>query len=167
MHFTNTFLALAASAVVANAASVTFWPLDNSTRTIYFTSNPGSSSLPPVTVGLKNVTVQFPDQWVGNFYAVRKGQPNVPGMLGEVQFGGWKGLTYFDVSAIVTPGDHLNVKQMWPAQSQSPMSGCEVFPCNNAYYLPDDVQTKTTLEVDLFTTLGVGSTGLSFGGQSY
>jgi hypothetical protein len=83
-------------------------------------------------------------------------------MLGEVSLNSWNGLTYFDVSAIVDPSDHDNVKQMWPVKSQTPMSGCEVFPCNNAYWLPDDVQTKATSETDLMTTLGSGSTGLTF-----
>jgi len=66
------------------------------------------------------------------------------------------------VSAIVDANDHGNVKQMWPKSSQSPMSGCVVFPCNNAYYLPDDVQTKVTTERHLISTLGSGSTGISF-----
>jgi hypothetical protein len=163
MQFTTSVLALLASAAVSSAASVTFWTLDNIERTIYFTGNPGSAPIDPVTVNnAQQTTVQFPDAWVGNYYAVQAGQANVPGMLGEVQFGGWNGMTYFDVSAIVTPGDHDNVKQMWPAGSKTPMSGCEVFPCNNAYYLPDDVQTKVTQEVDLVQTLGSGSTGLTF-----
>jgi len=163
MQFATSVLALVASAAVSSAASVTFWTLDDVERTIYFTHNPESTAIDPVVVSsAEKTTVNFPDAWVGNYYAVPKGSENVPGMLGEVQFGGWNGLTYFDVSAIVTPGDHDNVKQMWPAGSQTPMSGCEVFPCNNAYYLPDDVQTKVTSEVDLIQTLGSGSTGLSF-----
>ncbi|KAJ6438447.1 DNase1 protein [Purpureocillium lavendulum] len=165
MHFAASALALAATAAVANAASVTFWTLDDKTRTIKFTCNEGSGSAPIESVTVSNAekkVVQFPDQWVGNFYAVQEGANDIPGMLGEINFGSWGGMTYFDVSAIVDPKDHDNVKQMWPASSQSPMSGCEVFPCNNAYYLPDDIQTKTTMENDLITTLGSGSTGLNF-----
>lgn len=163
MHFATAAMALVASAAVSSAASVTFWTLDNTERTIYFTPNPESAQLESIVVNSsENKTVTFPDSWVGNYYAVADGQDNLPGMLGEVQFGGWNGLTYFDVSAIVTPGDHDNVKQMWPASSLTPMSGCEVFPCNNAYYLPDDVQTKTTEEVDLWQSLGSGLTGYSF-----
>jgi hypothetical protein len=163
MQFSTSIMALVASAVLSKAASVTFWTLDDVERTIYFTPNPESAWLDSVTVGSgEQKKVTFPDAWVGNYYAVPKGQDNVPGMLGEVQFSGWNGLTYFDVSAIIHPGDHNNVKQMWPANSKSPMSGCEVFPCNNAYYLPDDVQTKVTSEVDLVQTLGSGSTGMSF-----
>ncbi|TWU72281.1 hypothetical protein ED733_002995 [Metarhizium rileyi] len=163
MHFATSALALVASAAAASAASVTLWTLDSVTRTIYFTPNPGFSQLPSVTVSNKEKKViHFPDTWIGNFYAVKQGAKNIPGMLGEVNFGGWGGKTYFDVSGIVDPKDHDNVKQMWPVKSQSPMSGCEVFPCNNAYWLPDDTQTKVTEETDIITTLGSGSTGLRF-----
>ncbi|TQV93559.1 hypothetical protein V2A60_010043 [Cordyceps javanica] len=163
MHFTKTLFGLAASAAAVNAASVTFWTLDDVERTVYFTPSVSQVEIEPVTVNNKqNTTVQFPDQYIGNFYAVKSGEENKPGMLGEVAFGGWNGLTYFDVSAIVTPTDHDNVKQMWPVGAVTPMSGCENFPCDNAYWAPDDVQTKTTPSVDLFTTLGSGSTGYSF-----
>ncbi|OAQ64652.1 DNase1 protein [Pochonia chlamydosporia 170] len=163
MHFATSALALVASAAAASAASVTFWTLDDATRTVYFTPSDGSSQLDSVTVSnAEKKVVQFPDNWIGNFYAIQDGKNNVPGMLGEVNFNAWNGLTYFDVSAIVDPKDHDNVKQMWPAKGESPMSGCEVFPCNNCYWLPDDVQTKATKEVDLITTLGSGSTGMNF-----
>lgn len=164
MRFTTSALALLSTAAAVTASSVTFWTLDNITRTIYFTPSEGFAEVPSVTVSNQEKTkVTFPtEQWKGNYYAVQQGQENKPGMLGEVNFHAWNGLSYFDVSAIVTPDDHNNVKQMWPVSSQWPMSGCEVFPCNNAYWLPDDVQTKVTLETDLMTTLGSGATGLSF-----
>ncbi|KAF4120460.1 hypothetical protein GMORB2_2898 [Geosmithia morbida] len=161
MFFSKALLALAGSVALASANQVTFWTLDNVTRTVYFTSNENSFPVDSVTVdGSENKTVSLPDNFVGNFYAVQQGKQNVPGMLGEVRFSGEFGLTYFDVSAIVDPNDKDNVKQMFPASSQSPTSGCEVFPCNNAYYLPDDVQTKSTDENHLITTLGTGSVGL-------
>ncbi|KAK9443699.1 DNase1 protein [Metarhizium brunneum] len=163
MRFATSALALIASAAAASAASVTFWTLDDLVRTIYFTPNPGFPEVAPVTCNNQQKTVvNFPDQWIGNYYAVQKGQKNAPGMLGEVNFGAWGGMTYFDVSAIVDPNDQNNVKQMYPASGKSPMSGCPVFPCNNAYYLPDDVQTKVTHESDLVTTLGAGFTDLDF-----
>ncbi|PFH60732.1 hypothetical protein XA68_10440 [Ophiocordyceps unilateralis] len=156
-------LALVAMAAASQAASVTFWTLDQAQRTIYFTPNPGSAQMSPLTVGhLQNTTAKFPSNWAGNFYAVQSDGENKPGMLGEVQFSGWLGRTYFDVSAIVDGTDHSNVKQMWPKLSRSPMSGCEVFPCNNCYWLPDDIQTKVTEENDLMATLGSGSTGIVF-----
>lgn len=161
MHFSTSVLAAVASAATVSAASVTFWTLDNVQRTIYFTPSPGHTQKEPVVVNSNSqTTVDFPANYEGNFYAVPDGSPNVPGMLGEVLFGGFEGMTFFDVSAIVNPDDHSNVKQMWPASSNSPMSGCEQFPCSNAYYLPNDVQTKVTDDVNLMTSLGSGSTGL-------
>lgn len=153
-----TLASLLAAAALASANTVTFKALDSVTRTVYFTPNAGGNDLSEVTVpGGGSTKVDFPQGWVGNFYAVSDGQQNVPGMLGEVAFNGWNGITFFDVSAIVNPNDHVGVKQLYPASSSSPTSGCETFPCNNAYYLPDDVQTKTTTETDLICTLGTGS----------
>ncbi|KAK7409589.1 hypothetical protein QQX98_008251 [Neonectria punicea] len=158
MQFSTALLALAATASSVVANTVTFWTLDDATRTIYFTPSEGHVEIESVTVNAeKNTTVAFPDGYIGNYYAVQEGETNAPGMLGEVTFGGWNGLTYFDVSAIVNAADHNNVKQMWPKKAMQPMSGCEVFPCNNAYYLFDDVQTKVTDELDLISTLGEGS----------
>src|SRR5690606_1756886 len=96
----------------------------------------------------------FPDGWEGNWYAVCEGKEDSPGMLGEVAFGGYSGETYFDVSAIVNPDDNNGVKQLWPAESKEPKSGCETFPCDTVYINPDDVQTKSTKETDLICTLG-------------
>jgi hypothetical protein len=163
MHFTSSVLALVGSAALATANSVTFWTLDDVQRTIYFTSNENAFPMDPIVVSsAEKTTVEFPDEYVGNFYAIADGQENVPGMLGEVKFSGWEGKAYFDVSAIVDPHDHNGVKQMYPADSLWPMSGCLVFPCDNAYYLPDDVQTKVTTENHIITTLGEGDTGLTF-----
>ncbi|KAK2700910.1 hypothetical protein QWA68_000140 [Fusarium oxysporum] len=157
MKFASALVGLVASATYAAAASVTFVTLDDKERTIIFTPDPGYEGPESVTVSsAKEVTVDFPDKYIGNFYAVQKGKPDQPGMLGEVTFGGWNGKTYFDVSAIVDPNDKNNVKQMWPKSAATPMSGCETFPCDNCYWLPDDVQTKVTDEVDLITTLGDG-----------
>lgn len=148
-------MAVVASAAAAQAALVTFQSQDNLGRTVYFTPSPGSPEIASVHVaGGASKTVQLPDTYEGNFYSVIDGQANQPGMLGEVKFGGWGQLNYFDVSAIVDPNDKNNVKQMYPADSGSPMSGCENFPCNNAYYLPDDIQTKSTEESHIITVLG-------------
>jgi hypothetical protein len=155
MHFATSVLAVVASAAAAQAAAVTFQSLDNRGRTVYFTPSPGSPEIPSVHVdGGASQTVQFPDTYEGNFYAVIDGRANTPGMLGEVKFGGWGALNYFDVSAIVDPNDKNNIKEMYPASAGSPISGCENFPCNNAYYLPDDIQTKSTTENHIITTLG-------------
>ncbi|KHO01471.1 uncharacterized protein MAM_00472 [Metarhizium album ARSEF 1941] len=161
MHFATTALGLLASAAAASAASVTFVNTDGLSRSVIFTPSPGSDNIETLAIdNFQNKTVQFPDSWEGNFFAHQKGQDAKPGMLGEVRFGGWNGLTYFDVSAIVNPDDKENIKQMWPANKKSPTSGCHKFPCNDAYYLPDDVQTKVTDEVDLKCSLGTGTSPL-------
>ena len=163
MHFTTALVSLLASAASVSAASVTFWALDDITRTVYFTGNPGTPDMEPVIVpGGTNKTVQFSEQYIGNFYAVEDGKENLPGMLGEVSFSSWGGETFFDVSAIVNPADHNNVRQMWPLNVDTVFSGCNPFPCNHAYYHPDDVQTQATSETELMCTLGSGHTGLSF-----
>lgn len=155
MQFGKTLLALAAAVSSVAAGTVTFVTLDDAVRTIVFTPSEGHVAIDSVTVSKKEeTTVTFPDNYIGNFFALQKDDTHVNGMLGEVTFGGWEGATYFDVSAIVNATDKDNVKQMWPASAKTPVSGCEVFPCNNAYYLPNDVQTKVTKEIDLITTLG-------------
>ncbi|KAL1870289.1 hypothetical protein VTK73DRAFT_2703 [Phialemonium thermophilum] len=153
-----TLASLLAAAALASANSITFVSQDNTDRTVYFTSNPGSEELPSVTVPAGSTQkVEFPYGWAGNYYSVSAGADNVPGMLGEVNFNAWGDLNFFDVSAIVNPADHDGVQEIYPAGSKQPVSGCGLFPCNNAYYNPDDVQTKSTTEPDLITTLGRAS----------
>ncbi|KAF7558996.1 hypothetical protein G7046_g5153 [Stylonectria norvegica] len=161
MRFATTLMSLLASAAYVAAGTVTFWTLDDVQRTIVFTPNvpgtPGFDMAPVEVSSAEKTKITFPDGWIGNFYAVPKGgNLKVAGMLGEVNFAGYAGATYFDVSAIVNMTDVNNVKQMWPLNSKTPMSGCEVFPCNNCYVKWDDVQTKSTDEEDLITTLGTG-----------
>lgn len=156
MQFLNlaALLAAAASAVVAEN-KIIFKSIDDLDRTVYFTPNAGLEDIKPVEVpagAIVNVTI--PHRWIGNYYSVTDGKPNKPGMLGEVAFNGWNDLTYFDVSAIVDASDHEGVAEMWPAKDCKPTSGCQLYPCANAYYLWDDVQTKVTHETELVTTLG-------------
>ncbi|KAH6892286.1 hypothetical protein B0T10DRAFT_292315 [Thelonectria olida] len=158
MQFAKTLLALAAAVSSVAAGTVTFKTLDDKVRTVVFTPSEGHPQIESVTVSSKeDTTVTFPESYIGNFIALQQGESYQNGMLGEVTFGGWEGKTYFDVSAIVNATDKHNVKQMWPASAKTPISGCEVFPCNNAYYVFNDVQTKVTEEVDLITTLGSAS----------
>jgi hypothetical protein len=151
-------LALAASAQAQN--TITFVSTDNIDRTVYITASAGIQGMDPVTVAAgATVPVNFDTGFIGNAYAVQAGKENVPGMLAEVNFQGWGGSTYFDVSAIVNSADTDNVMLMYPAEAPgTPVSGCNPFPCNNAYYLPDDVQTKVTEQTNLIVTLGGGST---------
>lgn len=156
MRFT-TFTALLSTAVLGAVAdnTVTFVSQDATDRTIHFTGNAGMPTIEDVKVpGHKNVTVDIPHGWVGNWFSVSEGEPVVPGMLGEVAFNSWGGITFFDVSAIVNPHDHVGVKKLFPVSQRKPTSGCDLFPCAFAYYLPDDVQTQATDETDLICTLG-------------
>ena len=84
---------------------------------------------------------------------------NGGGMLAEFCYDGWNGIHYFDVSAIVDPNDVDNVSEMWPQSDPSNTSGCKSFPCNNAYVLPDDIQTKTTKDSHIIVTLGMNGGG--------
>jgi len=156
MHSYN-LLSLIFSAALVAANSMTFLSLDDIDRTIYWTPSVPNPTIPPTRVPARGtVTVDIPESWYGNCYSVSDGKPNVPGILAEVTFQGWQGYTYFDVSAIVNPNDHEGIQEVYPAQEISSVSGCSPFPCNNAYYLPDDIQTKTTTETDLICTLGSG-----------
>jgi len=155
MQFFKSIFLLAAAGFAAAQNQITFMSQDEISRTIYFTASNNGAAVPPIRVeGWGKVTVNIPYHWIGNYYAIADGQPNIPGMLGEVAFQAYEGKTFFDVSAIVKADDHNGVKLMWPASSKHPVSGCEKFPCTNAYYLPNDVQTKVTPETHLFTILG-------------
>lgn len=144
-----------ALAALAAANSVHFVNQDGTQRTIYFTAQEGLAVLQPLTIGGWRAADQaFPDGWIGNWYSVSEGAPNVPGMLGEVRFNGYAGDTYFDVSAIVNPSDTNGVKQIFPANSAEPVSGCANFPCNSAYVHSDDVQTQATDDSNLICLLG-------------
>lgn len=146
-------------AALASANTVSFQSLDQIGRTIYFTGNAGLAVIEPVSVpGGQTVTVDIPEGWCGNFFSVSAGEPVVPGMLGEVCFQAWNGVNFFDVSAIVNPNDKNGVKELFPTgENPEPVSGCQIFPCNNAYYAPNDDQTKGTTSDDLTCTLGTAT----------
>lgn len=151
MQFSSILL-FAASAM---AASVHFVNQDSTARTIYFTQNAGLSSISNLTIkGLATANQTFPTGWIGNWYSVSNGSANVPGMLGEVAFDGWGGLNYFDVSAIVNPDDNNGVKEIFPLHTNTPISGCQTFPCANAYNKWDDIQTQVSESNELVCLLG-------------
>ncbi|KAI1853785.1 hypothetical protein JX265_003881 [Neoarthrinium moseri] len=162
MRFITKLAAIVAAAAAAVSATntVTFVSQDSTNRKIIFTPSAGNAEVDSIEIsGFDTQNVTIPEGWIGNWYSVSEGAENVPGMLGEVTFQGWGGITYFDVSAIVNPNDHDGVHEMYPAAEKSLsvktlISGCLLFPCNTAYYLPDDVQTVTTLETELICTLG-------------
>lgn len=150
-------LAILASATLASATNyVTFVSMDSTDRTIVWT---GTSSIDNTDVpGNQNVTIEVPVSWVGNAYSVSSGKDlGTPGMLAEFAWNSYADATYFDVSAIVDPDDTEGVYQMYPVESQDPISGCWSFACSNAYYLSDDVQTKSTDSNHIIVTLGAGT----------
>ncbi|CAN8095518.1 unnamed protein product [Discula destructiva] len=157
MQFKN--LAIAALASVVSAGTVTFQSMDNIDRTVVWT---GSSPIEDTFVpGGQNVSVTVPTGYVGNVYSYCAGETDTPGMLAEFAFNSWASSTFFDVSAIVDQNDHSNVYQMYPADTMDPVSGCDTFACANAYYLPDDIQTKSTTSDHIIVTLGGGPIPLS------
>jgi len=151
----STASAFAALCALAAANTVEFINQDSTTRTIVFTANEGLEAIPSLKItGLATGTATFPADWQGNFFSVSEGSAATPGMLGEVMFGGYAGATYFDVSAIVDPNDIHGVKEIYPKESKTPLSGCQSFPCANAYNQPDDIQTLSTTETDLVCLIG-------------
>jgi hypothetical protein len=156
MQFINTVLfAATALASMASANAVHFVNQDSTTRTIVFTAQEGLPTIDKLTVkGLTTGNVTFPTGWIGNFYSVSEGAKDVPGMLGEVRFDGFAGATYFDVSAIVNPDDVNGIKMLFPKNADKPVSGCQIFPCANAYNKWDDVQTLSTDDHELVCLIG-------------
>jgi len=155
MQFTSTFLAATALLSLAAANTVEFINQDSTTRNIVFTPQSGLASIESVTIeGHGTASVSFPDSWIGNWYTYNEGSANSPGMLGEVRWNGYAGANYFDVSAIVDPNDTNGVKMIFPKNSNTPISGCQTFPCSNAYNKPDDVATLSTTDETLVCLLG-------------
>ncbi|KAK3953049.1 hypothetical protein QBC32DRAFT_397424 [Pseudoneurospora amorphoporcata] len=148
--------------VVAN--TITFISLDEDARDIYSKhklgckeGDHGCEDLKILSVpGLANISLSLPRGWEGNFYSVPAGTPNRTGMLAEICSQGFENKSYFDVSAIDNPNDHMGVKQFWPANDQNAeVSGCITFPCDQTYYHPDDKQTKRPTQSEEFIcTLG-------------
>lgn len=159
MQFFSTLFAASALATLAAAGSVHFVNQDSTQRTIIFTQNAGLESIDDLVIdGLTTSNQTFPTGWIGNWYSVSEGADNVPGMLGEVRFDGYAGATYFDVSAIVNPDDTNGVKEIFPLNSNIPVSGCQAFPCINAYNKWDDIATLSTDSSELVCLLGTAST---------
>lgn len=158
MQFKNIALLVAAS-VVSAQNTVTIQSMDGTDRTIVWT---GTSSIADTSVPAgESVDVDVPTGWTGNFYSYSSGAENIPGMLAEFAFNSFGDVSYFDVSAIVNPDDKEGVYQIYPTESESPVSGCQTFACDNAYYLPDDVQTKSSSSSSFVVTLGAGPLSLT------
>jgi len=163
MQFFSTLL-VSALAAVAAANSVHFINQDSTTRTIVFTAQVPLQKFPSITIpGFGTADQTFPTGWIGNWYAVSEGAVDVPGMLGEVRFDGFAGQTYYDVSAIVNAADTNGVKEIFPASTNAPVSGCANFPCAHVYVNSNDVQTQASSDSALVCTLGTASTQRRWG----
>jgi hypothetical protein len=156
MYFTRAlFAATALFSLAAAINTVEFVNQDTTTRHIVFTAQEGLAPIETLVLhGLKTRNVTFPDAWIGNWYSYNQGAANVPGMLGEVRWNGFAGANYFDVSAIVNPDDTEGVKMIFPKNRNEPLSGCQTFPCANAYNQPDDVATLSTDDLTLVCLVG-------------
>ena len=157
MQFINTILfAATALASLATANLIHFVNQDSTTKTIVFTGQFDMPTIENLVVkGDSSANQTFPTGWIGNWYSVSDGKDlDVPGMLGEIRWDGFAGQNYFDVSAIVNPDDAEGVKEIFPMNTNTPKSGCQVFPCTNAYNKPDDVATLSTAESELVCLIG-------------
>jgi hypothetical protein len=156
MQFINTILlAATALASMATANKIHFVNQDSTTRTIYFTGQENMASPATLVIeGHKAAIVDFDDKWIGNFYSVSEGANNVPGMLGEMTWNAWGGMTFFDVSAIVNPDDNNGVKMLFPMHQNTPVSGCQSFPCSNVYNKWNDIATLSSTDDEFVCLLG-------------
>jgi len=163
MQFINTILfAAAALASMANADNIVkFVNQDEVPKTVVFTANAGLAPIDDLALGGLEVTPQpFPDGWAGNWYTYSEGTSREPGMLGEVNFQGFAGATYFDVSGIVKPDDAEGVKILYPTSDENTNSGCQTSGseyCANQYNVWDDVATVSTDSTELTCLVGIVS----------
>lgn len=157
MKLINTILfAAIALASMATANTVYFVNQDGTSRTLVFTGQIGMPTIENLVMEGSSIANQsFPTGWIGNWYSVSEGNDlAIPGMLGEVRWDGFAGQTYFDVSAIVNPNDTEGVKEIFPLNTNEPLSGCQTFPCANAYNQPNDIATLSTPENELVCLIG-------------
>ncbi|KAK3403307.1 hypothetical protein B0T20DRAFT_330098, partial [Sordaria brevicollis] len=154
----------------ALANTITFISLDEHDRTIWSRHKPKCKAVetgiclnenlidikPFNVTGFAHYAINIPLGWEGNFYATAAGNTDRTGMLAEIAWQGFEKGQYFDVSAIENPGDHVGVKQLWPADDKkAEVSGCISYPCPHVYYHPDDLQTKrATWDTNFWCTLG-------------
>jgi len=153
------FIALAVASFTSALNTVQLGNQDGNTRHIVFTSEASLNlaHMPELVIaGHTTVTQTFPVGWIGNFYSYNQGTANMPGYLGEVEFDGPNGLTYFDVSAIVNPNDRVGVKYIHPVGLSTPNSGCNtsVGTCLNQYNAPTDIATQSISSHALVCLLG-------------
>lgn len=133
-----------------------FVPHDSIARTIRFIPNPGSDKMDDVKAPAgEKLLLEVPNKWSGMFRTFVE-NPTREGVIGEVTFQGWLGLTWYDVSAIDHHYDSTGIHRIYPAnRPNDPRSGCMKMPCDGVYLNPDDKQTKSTEGTDLVVEMGV------------
>ncbi|KAJ8070152.1 hypothetical protein OCU04_000544 [Sclerotinia nivalis] len=145
------------TAVMGN--TVLFWNPDPKNRTIYFSPNLGSAEIPNQHVASSMVSttvVTFPQGWGGSFKSVfPQEDQSAPKIIVEIQFQGWQGLTYYDISAVNNCCDNSGVRYISPSNG-GPTSGCFTapFPCGDSYSKPGNIQVKSSAKVDFVCALG-------------
>ncbi len=150
MKFGTTVLAViaafSATVLAQEPGSIAFVSQDNLDRIVVFAPQAGQQAIPTLTLPAgQTVSQTFPSTWIGNCHAVIAGQEDTGnGMLAEVSFNSWGGISFFDISAIVNASDVNNIKMMTPASSSEPSSGCQdLTSCTNLYRVWDDVATQS------------------------
>lgn len=145
------------------AATLTFVNLDGQDRNVVVTGNPGTPASQFVAPGGARYALTMPANSGFNVRAVPVNSPegiDVTGNLGEFTIGEYEGQNDFDVSSINNVRSDRNdgINTIVP-ESGAPVSGCPTYnvPCVNAYNQPNDVETKSTTDQNLFVYMGVAN----------
>ncbi|KAF7954639.1 hypothetical protein EAE96_005758 [Botrytis aclada] len=152
-------LAFAFSAVVSGRNTIHFKALDNVPRIISFTSHPECADIEEIHHrGGEDFMIEMPPYWAGTVMArLYGGVHPINRAIAEFKWQGFEGKTHYDASAVDNHTDNTGVHWVYPAglgHIPEARSGCTVFPCDNAYLLWDDVQTRVTYQTDMVVEIG-------------
>ncbi|KAF7889481.1 uncharacterized protein EAF02_001896 [Botrytis sinoallii] len=139
--------------------TIEFLSFDKEDRVITFTSHPQCEDLADIHhKGGENFTIEIPLNWGGTVIARKYDAVHpIHRVQAEFQWQGFEGKTHYDASAIDNRTDNSGIRFVYPAGQADVYelrSGCTVYPCDNAYLLPDDVQTKVTRQTDMVIEIG-------------
>ncbi|TGO51512.1 hypothetical protein BOTNAR_0353g00040 [Botryotinia narcissicola] len=157
-------IAFAGSAIPRNTVrnTIEFVACDNEDRIISFTSHVQCEDIEDIHhKGGENFTIEIPLNWGGTVMAKKHGAVHpIHRIQAEFQWQGFEGKTHYDASAITNQTDNSGIRFVYPAGQgdvYEARSGCTVYPCDNAYLQPDDVQTKVTRQTDMLIEIGFRS----------
>ncbi|TGO38389.1 hypothetical protein BHYA_0076g00400 [Botrytis hyacinthi] len=152
---------LAGSTIPRNTVrnTIEFIAYDNEDRIISFTSHVQCEDIEDIHhKGGENFTIEIPLNWGGTVMAKKYGAVHpIHRIQAEFQWQGFEGKTHYDASAITNHTDNSGIRFIYPAGQGNvyeARSGCTVYPCDNAYLQPDDVQTKVTRQTDMVIEIG-------------